>query len=103
MNLLRNKHIPHEYLWASKEQRLALLQGLMDTDGSCMLDGQCEFSNTNKNLAEGVYHLAAFLRIEAVLVGKNSYMHELQAWAQALQTGLYGQMDGDITCFPPPT
>lgn len=29
-----NKHIPVAYLRASREQRLALLQGLMDTDGS---------------------------------------------------------------------
>lgn len=31
--LLGNKHIPAEYLRASYSQRLALLQGLMDTDG----------------------------------------------------------------------
>jgi hypothetical protein len=64
LGVVQNKHIPHGYLWASKEQRLALLQGLMDTDGSCMLDGQCEFSNTNKSLAEGVYHLAASLGLK---------------------------------------
>ncbi len=62
--VLKNKHIPDIYLWASVEQRLALLKGLMDTDGSCMLDGQCEFSNTNKNLSEGVYHLAASLGLK---------------------------------------
>lgn len=61
LDVLYNKRIPHDYLWASKEQRLALLQGLMDTDGSCAEDGQCEFSNTNRNLSEGVYHLAASL------------------------------------------
>ena len=32
--LLKNKHIPEQYLHASYEQRLALLQGIMDTDGS---------------------------------------------------------------------
>src|SRR5258707_47926 len=31
--LLRNKHVPEIYLRASVEQRLALLQGLMDSDG----------------------------------------------------------------------
>ena len=32
--LLNNKHIPDKYLRGSYEQRLALLRGLMDTDGS---------------------------------------------------------------------
>lgn len=34
LNLLGNKHIPQIYLRASFEQRLALLQGIMDGDGS---------------------------------------------------------------------
>lgn len=34
LNLLGNKHIPQIYMRASKRQRLELLQGLMDGDGS---------------------------------------------------------------------
>ena len=59
--LLRNKHIPEEYLTASPKQRLALLQGLMDTDGSCDARGSAEFSNTNTNIADGVCFLLASL------------------------------------------
>ena len=33
-NLLKNKHIPQEYLRSSHNQRLELLRGLMDSDGS---------------------------------------------------------------------
>lgn len=33
LNLLKNKHIPDDYLLASFEQRLDLLRGFMDTDG----------------------------------------------------------------------
>lgn len=33
LNLLNNKHIPHKYLTSSKENRLALLAGLIDSDG----------------------------------------------------------------------
>ena len=33
LNLLNNKHIPLEYLTSSREQRLELLAGLIDTDG----------------------------------------------------------------------
>lgn len=46
LNLLGNKFIPNEYLFSSVEQRMELLRGLMDTDGSCYGDknGKCEFS-----------------------------------------------------------
>lgn len=57
MGLYKNKHIPEEYFWSSESQRLALLQGLMDTDGNCNLNGSAEFVNTNKSLVDG----AAFL------------------------------------------
>lgn len=61
LNLLKNKHVPHDYLWASQEQRLTLLQGLMDTDGNCLTNGTVEFVNTNQSLTEGVAHLARSL------------------------------------------
>ena len=63
MGLLQNKHIPEAYLWASQEQRLALLQGLMDTDGGCHR-ARCEFSSKLPALAQGVYHLAASLGLK---------------------------------------
>ena len=34
LNLYNNKHIPDRYLYAPIEDRLALLQGLMDTGGT---------------------------------------------------------------------
>ena len=62
--LRKNKHIPNIYLWASKEQRLSLLQGLMDTDGTCSKNGRCKFANSNPNLSDGVYHLASSLGLK---------------------------------------
>lgn len=62
LNLLKNKHIPPEYLLGSIEQRLALLQGLMDTDGTIDKLGRvCTFDSTNKNLADGVEFLVSSL------------------------------------------
>lgn len=59
-----NKHIPDIYLQASSEQRLALLQGLMDSDGYCNpRSGSIEFSNTNKAIIDGVL---ALLHLEGV-------------------------------------
>ena len=62
-----NKHIPDEYLWASEEQRVALLQGLMDTDGNCNKNGTCEFVNTNRLLTEGVAHLVRSLGMKCTV------------------------------------
>lgn len=58
--LYGNKHIPQVYFRASYEQRLALLQGLMDSDG-CMekARGRAIFTNTSNVLADGVRELAS--------------------------------------------
>lgn len=69
--VLGDKHIPQAYLRASIAQRLALLQGLMDTDGHAARDGGCEFDNTNERLAKGVHELALSLGLKAtILKGK---------------------------------
>ena len=61
MGLLRNKHVPEMYLRGSIEQRLALLQGLMDSDGYVDEYGRCEFISTNERLSDSVVELAAGL------------------------------------------
>lgn len=60
-----NKHIPDAYLRASQDQRAALLQGLMDTDGYVSERGIAEFCSTNKVLADGVMELVLSLGIKA--------------------------------------
>ena len=49
-----DKHIPEIYLRASIDQRLELLAGLLDTDGSVDRNSRCHFSNTNKRMIDGV-------------------------------------------------
>jgi phage terminase large subunit-like protein len=65
MGVLGNKHIPAAYLAASFQQRLELLQGLMDTDGTCSKAGQCEFVQANRPMVEQVRELLASLGIKA--------------------------------------
>ncbi len=56
------KYVPRPYLEAGVGQRLALLQGLMDTDGYVDdVAGRCGFMSINENLADGVVELAASL------------------------------------------
>lgn len=59
--LLKDKHVPECYFWASPAQRLALLQGLLDTDGYATKRGGCQFSNTRRVLADAVWRLASSL------------------------------------------
>ena len=65
LGLYMDKHIPAVYLRASKSQRLALLQGLMDTDGSVSSRGSCELCFTNQRLAETALELICSLGIAA--------------------------------------
>jgi hypothetical protein len=55
--LLNNKHIPANYMFSSREQRLELLRGLMDSDGYINPVGTAIFYNTNLKLAKDVKEL----------------------------------------------
>ena len=53
------KHIPEEYLTASVEQRLELLAGLLDTDGTLSETGRYHFSTSEPALRDGVSQLVS--------------------------------------------
>ena len=55
------KFMPDIYLFNSVDNRLALLQGLLDTDGECRKDGQINFGSTSKKLVEQVIWLVQSL------------------------------------------
>lgn len=66
LGVINDKHIPDVYLRSSPEQRIALLQGLMDTDGWAGVDvkaGGMEFCVTCRRLAEDVYELLCGLGV----------------------------------------
>jgi len=66
IGVLGDKHVPPAYLRGSVRQRLALLQGLMDTDGNACASGAVEFTSTNRCLADAVAELAVSLGWKAV-------------------------------------
>lgn len=68
LGVLKNKHIPAEYLRASFHQRLALLQGLMDTDGTVSKEGQCSFTNMNEPLVHQLRELILSLGLKPTRV-----------------------------------
>jgi hypothetical protein len=71
VGVLDDKHIPIRYLRASEAQRLELLRGLMDTDGTASKTAQnrVEFCSASLPLAEGVLELARSLGQKATLRG----------------------------------
>lgn len=58
-----NKFIPKEYLLSSYDQRLELLRGLLDTDGSINKYGSIEFTSVSEELANNVASLCRSLGI----------------------------------------
>lgn len=66
--LIKNKHIPETYLRAAISQRLALLQGLIDSDGHVAKSGAVEYCSVNKRLAMNVLHLVRTLGVKATMI-----------------------------------
>uniref|UniRef100_A0A6C0KQY1 DNA-directed RNA polymerase n=1 Tax=viral metagenome TaxID=1070528 RepID=A0A6C0KQY1_9ZZZZ len=63
-NLLKNKHIPNEYLTNDRETRLKVLAGLIDTDGSVRAEGReirISQGPANYRIIEDAYTLAMSL------------------------------------------
>ncbi len=75
LGVLAAKHIPTSYLRASFCQRLELLRGLMDTDGTCSERGQAELCLCNKRLADDAAELIAGLGIKACQVASPARLY----------------------------
>jgi hypothetical protein len=72
MGLLGNKHVPDAYLRGSILQRVELLRGLMDSDGTWnKRRHSASFTSTDKGLASAVYELV-------VSLGERASMHEVE-------------------------
>ena len=66
------KFVPEDYLRASYEDRLALLQGLMDTDGGISHTGAMEYSTVSDALADGFEWLAISLGMKVRRVRRHT-------------------------------
>ena len=67
LGVLGNKHVPARYLRASREQRVELMKGLMDSDGHVDHRGQAEYTSISEKLALGVLELALTLGQKATI------------------------------------
>jgi len=76
LGLRCNKHIPATYLRSSRDQRLALLQGLMDTDGTVDSKGCLELSLCSERLANDALELIRSLGIKASMKANDATITE---------------------------
>ena len=82
-NLLKNKHIPSDYLTNDRETRLKVLAGLVDTDGSVRAEGReiriCQ-GPANYRIIDDAYTLAMSLGFSCgVKEGTSQWNHEKTA------------------------
>jgi hypothetical protein len=61
LNILYNKHIPHVYKCNSRENRLKLLAGLLDSEGYLVENSIYKFSSNNIRLVDDIVYLARSL------------------------------------------
>jgi predicted phage terminase large subunit-like protein len=88
LGLLKNKHIPAKYLRSSVDDRMALLQGLIDSDGEVggvkfrkgrdafKTSGQVTFCNTKKQLALDALELVRTLGVKASMTTAKAMLYE---------------------------
>lgn len=94
LNVLNEKHVPHIYLTASREDRLQLLAGLLDTDGYVQR-GVFEITSKFRRLADDILFLARSLGFAAYC--KSSYKK-----CQTGGGGIYHRIliSGDFSTVP---
>lgn len=78
------KFIPHEYFLGSIAQRLALLQGLMDTDGTVSENGRLSFTSSSHQLVDDLACLVRSLGGTASRIAKHSSAeaYRVELWMQ---------------------
>jgi hypothetical protein len=94
------KFIPEDYLYSDVEDRLALLQGLMDTDGSATSEVKVEYSTTSPLLAENVKELVQSLGGTVRLRSRITfYTHKGEKRAGRTSYRLYIKLPSNIMPF----
>ncbi len=94
LGVIDNKHIPQAYLTSSKEQRLSLLAGLMDSDG--YYDDKyhvMEIVQKRKELAMQVKFLADSLGFRASFVKKKTSIKSIEYESDVYRVRIVGDLE----------
>ncbi|MCP4790505.1 MAG: hypothetical protein GY881_09770, partial [Gammaproteobacteria bacterium] len=92
LGVYKHKYIPEQYLRSSIEQRLQLMAGLIDTDGSCDSNGRVRFTSVDSELAHDVLDLATGL-------GFKPYISTIQP--RLSTSGIQGRKEYYVVGFNP--
>jgi len=102
-NLLKNKHIPRDFLINSRENRLKLLAGLIDSDGyratGPYASRNYEITQKNKRLAEGIKRLATELGFGCSLNPKTASMRRIDGsyyYCEVYRLNIFGHNLNEI-------
>lgn len=94
INVLNNKHIPNDYLINSKENRLKLLAGLLDSDGHYQKDFDCfEITQKNKLLSEQILFLCNSLGFKTSYIEKTAKLKSRNYYCQVYRIRISGNLD----------
>lgn len=66
------KHIPAAYLRASEGDRMELLRGLMDTDGTVSKQGRCSITTTSERMRDDIYELLVSLGFKPTMSSRTA-------------------------------
>ncbi len=92
MNLLNNKHIPNDYLINSTENRLQLLAGLLDTDGS-IWENCFEITQKSHELSKQIKFLCDSLGFRTCLTPKKGKIKSIGFEGQYYRLHISGNID----------
>jgi P4 family phage/plasmid primase-like protien len=99
LNLFGKKHIPDVYKYNSREVRMQLLAGLMDSDGHYQISGggqHYEITQKNKVLADDIVWLARSLGFTASMKQVSKRCCNNNVWGTYYRMNIYGYGMEDI-------
>ena len=93
-NLLKNKHIPNNFLINSTENRLQLLAGLLDSDGHYLVESNgYEITQKNFELAKQIKFLCDTLGFRTSLTAKKASIASIGFESEVYRIRIYGDVN----------
>jgi replicative DNA helicase len=94
LNLIQNKHIPHDYLTNSKKNRLALLAGIIDSDGYYSNEFNCfEIVQKREEFSKQIKFLCDSLGFRTSLKKKKTSIKSSGFEGEAYRLRLFGNLN----------